>query len=193
MSSRDKILAAVKRAQPEALPIPQIESISISQGDLKKFQTVLESIGGKMFEISSMADVEAIIGQIFPEANRIISSVNELEKYGFPEEENLIHHSLQDVDVAIIESQLAVAENGAVWVIEAELKVRVLPFICLHLVTVVNNKNLVNTMHEAYELIGNKEYGFGTFIAGPSKTADIEQSLVLGAHGPKTMTILMIV
>ena len=47
-------------------------------------------------------------------------------------------------------------------------------------------------MHEAYDLIGDKDYGFATFIAGPSKTADIEQSLVLGAHGPKTMTVFLL-
>jgi L-lactate dehydrogenase complex protein LldG len=46
-------------------------------------------------------------------------------------------------------------------------------------------------MHQAYERIGNQEYGFGTFIAGPSKTADIEQSLVLGAHGARGLTVFL--
>ncbi|MNW08326.1 Lactate utilization protein C [compost metagenome] len=47
-------------------------------------------------------------------------------------------------------------------------------------------------MHEAYQKIADSVYGFGTFIAGPSKTADIEQSLVLGAHGPKNMTVFIL-
>ena len=65
---------------------------------------------------------------------------------------------------------------------------RVLPFITQHLAIIINAENVVPTMHEAYDQISKTSYGFGTFIAGPSKTADIEQSLVIGAHGPRSMT-----
>jgi L-lactate dehydrogenase complex protein LldG len=85
----------------------------------------------------------------------------------------------------------AVAENGAVWITNDEMRIRALPFICEHLAVVINKKDIVNNMQEAYERIGNNAYDFGVFIAGPSKTADIEQSLVLGAHGPKTMTVFI--
>ena len=67
-----------------------------------------------------------------------------------------------------------------------------LPFICQHLVAVIDAQNIVATMQVAYDRIAGTQYGFGTFIAGPSKTADIEQSLVLGAHGPKTMTVFIL-
>ena len=69
---------------------------------------------------------------------------------------------------------------------------RAVPFICQQLAVVVSAKTLVATMHQAYDLIGEADYGFGTFIAGPSKTADIEQSLVLGAHGPKSMIAFLL-
>ncbi len=72
------------------------------------------------------------------------------------------------------------------------MPIRVLPFIAQSLVTIIHKSSIVATMHDAYHNIGDKEYDFATFIAGPSKTADIEQSLVLGAHGPKTMTIFII-
>ena len=86
---------------------------------------------------------------------------------------------------------MAVAENGAVWLSEDQLQVRVLPFICQHLAVLVNQKDIVHNMHEAYDKIGSSVYGYGAFIAGPSKTADIEQSLVLGAHGPRGMTVFL--
>jgi L-lactate dehydrogenase complex protein LldG len=91
-----------------------------------------------------------------------------------------------------MESHLAVAENGAVWINDTTVKQRALPFITQHLAVVVNRNDIVATMHDAYYKIADADYGFATFIAGPSKTADIEQSLVLGAHGPKTMTVFVV-
>jgi L-lactate dehydrogenase complex protein LldG len=47
-------------------------------------------------------------------------------------------------------------------------------------------------MHQAYEQISSADYGFGVFLAGPSKTADIEQSLVLGAHGARGLVVFLV-
>jgi L-lactate dehydrogenase complex protein LldG len=47
-------------------------------------------------------------------------------------------------------------------------------------------------MHQAYDALTFGRAEFGTFIAGPSKTADIEQSLVIGAHGPRSLTVFCI-
>ncbi len=102
-------------------------------------------------------------------------------------------HSLEDVGLAILlEGQFGVAENGiSVWVTETEMGQRVTPFIAETLALVVKKTELLPKMHDAYVRIGNEHYGFGAFIAGPSKTADIEQSLVLGAHGPKSMVAFL--
>jgi L-lactate dehydrogenase complex protein LldG len=72
------------------------------------------------------------------------------------------------------------------------MNVRVLPFISQHLAVVISKDNLVPTMSQAYAKIGSAEYGYGAFIAGPSKTADIEQSLVIGAHGPRSLSVFIL-
>jgi L-lactate dehydrogenase complex protein LldG len=47
-------------------------------------------------------------------------------------------------------------------------------------------------MHEAYRRIKFNDYGYGTFISGPSKTADIAQVLVMGAQAARSATVLLI-
>ena len=101
-------------------------------------------------------------------------------------------HQLFDIDFAILPGEIAVAENAAVWVSDARVKHRVIFFLCQHLALVVQRKDLVHNLHEAYERLNVTASPFGGFIAGPSKTADIEQSLVIGAHGPRSMTVFIV-
>ncbi|MEJ0056136.1 MAG: LUD domain-containing protein [Bacteroidota bacterium] len=100
--------------------------------------------------------------------------------------------SLEKVEVAIIQGELGVAENGAIWVPETAMGHRALPYICQHLVIVLPISKIVPTMHQAYAEINIAANGFGAFIAGPSKTADIEQSLVIGAHGARSLNVFLL-
>jgi len=193
MNSRDEILQAVSQNQPTFAALPNVDMLLGDNTDLvAKFISTLTAIGGKVIPVKSMGDVRylllsdmaADIREVttVPLLGDIMELITKKTKQG---------HSLENVDKAIIEASFAVAENGAVWVTENKVLVRALPFICQHLSVIVHTSNILPTMHEAYKLIANDKYGFGTFIAGPSKTADIEQSLVLGAHGPRTMTIYL--
>jgi L-lactate dehydrogenase complex protein LldG len=192
MSDRDKILAAVAKNQPAKSALPDISAFKKdTHGSAGQFMQVLSNIGGKAIYVNSWSEIEAIITEQYG-ASRIITPITELNGFkSIPE--NSTAHELEDVEMAIIKGHFGVAENGAVWVTEENMGMRVLPFITQHLAVVINSCEIVPTMAEAYEKIaGLSSYGFGVFIAGPSKTADIEQSLVIGAHGPKSMTVFII-
>ena len=105
-------------------------------------------------------------------------------------------HDLEDVDFAILPGEFGVAENGAVWLTDAALKHRAICFIPQHVALVIRagadpNDVLVDNMHDAYKRLSFDGPGFGLFMSGPSKTADIEQSLVIGAHGPRSLTVFV--
>lgn len=192
--ARDKILAAIKQNQPALLPLPDISFLKGGTEDPEeKFTTVLTTIGGKVLRVKSFDEIKQLLPEHFNTSNRVVTTLNELSDIAeLNTGGEMDPHTLEDIELTVTSAHFAVAENGAVWVTEDLIKQRVLTFICQHLAVVVDVKNIVPTMHEAYQKIGNDVYGFGTFIAGPSKTADIEQSLVLGAHGPRSMTVFLL-
>ncbi|MGG9963168.1 LutC/YkgG family protein [Ferruginibacter sp. SUN106] len=193
MSSREKILAAVKTNQPALQQLPVLEQLNAIryEDNFLQFKTVLTTIGGKVVEIKSTDEIIEYVKNNFSNHQNYVTTLPELKEIKMLDE-HLDPHFLENIEVAVVKALFGVAENGSVWLTDDEIKIRALPFICQHLAVLLNKKDMVSNMHEAYQLIGNNNYDFGVFIAGPSKTADIEQSLVLGAHGPKTMTVFII-
>lgn len=193
MSARENILKAIAVNQPSLVPLPVIErSTVIAFEDLyNQFKTVLESIGGTVELISNLDVVKERI-RVDKENNNYIIDTISAESTDTSETIALSAFELEKLERAYIEGTVAIAENGAIWLYESQMKNRLLPFICQHLVLVVDKKNIVATMHDAYDIINAGSEGFGVFIAGPSKTADIEQSLVIGAHGARSATVYVI-
>jgi len=101
-------------------------------------------------------------------------------------------HELAALDVAVLRGALAVAENGALWHAPRSPLERAAALLAEQLVLVVDEAALVGSLHDAYARISPSAHAFGWFLAGPSKTADIEQALVLGAHGPCSCTVVLV-
>ena len=190
MNSRDKILNAISANQPElvALPTVDLDSVIHYEDNYIQFKTVLESIGGKVELIQDISVVNNLLRIEKSNGKLIINTLDEVDKQVVA----LTSFELEKLEKVCIKASLGVAENGAVWVYESQMMNRLLPFICQHLILVIDKAEIVPTMHHAYKKIDIAKEGFGIFIAGPSKTADIEQSLVIGAHGARTATIYVV-
>lgn len=193
MSSRSEILKAVRLNKPAHSPLPGIERFPRPDIErLPHFAKVLEGIGGKVLVIKDLTALDAAVDSLYPNAQVVCSMLPALNRATLDPRKITDPHDLDVVDLAVISGELAVAENGAVWVTESEMHHRALPFITQHLVMVVPLRRLVWNMHEAYQQLSFEGLGYGLFIAGPSKTADIEQSLVIGAHGPKSHAVVLV-
>ena len=193
MTSREKILAEVKKNQPERVPLPDISGFKGPvQDNVQEYMDTFIGIGGNAFAVDDIDSIKALIREQFDTSKRMVTTLpalaDRLEFYSADADP----HTFENVELAVIKAHLAVAENGAVWLTEDVMGQRIIPFICQHLAVLVDASTIVPTMQEAYAKIGASDYGFGVFIGGPSKTADIEQALVMGAHGPITMTVFIV-
>lgn len=193
MTSREKILAEVLKNQPAHAPAPDMSVFKGAEKDnVQEYMDTFIGIGGKAFKVNDTEGVKLLVSEQFDNSRRIVTTLKELSGTMELISPGVDPHSFENVELAVIEAHLAVAENGAVWLTEGIMGQRIVPFICQHLAVLVKASSIVPTMHEAYKIIGRGDYGFGVFIGGPSKTADIEQALVMGAHGPISMTVFVV-
>jgi len=193
MTSKEKILQNIKKNNVVVdLGLPSYENFGIKfENKFEKFSTMIESVGGKALLIDKK-DLDSTIKELYKDEKQIASNVEGFTLGNFQANEQNDAHDLKNIDLAVVKGNFAVAENGAIWMKDEENRHRSLYFIAQNIVIVIDEKDIVSNMHEAYSKISFDNSGYGVFISGPSKTADIEQSLVIGAHGPKTGYVIFI-
>ncbi len=195
MNSREKILGAISINKPSLIELPKIDiksTSSLSVDWVDEFIKTLESIGGKVVQLSSIDLIKLEIQEAKLRGEYIVNTLPVLGEVNNEINPTMEASLLESIDRAYIEGSIGVAENGSVWLYEHQIKNRLLPFICQHLVICLNINKIVPNMHEAYQQVDVAKEGYGVFLAGPSKTADIEQSLVIGAHGARSLLVYLI-
>lgn len=194
MSSREDILQSIRRAthvKYEKPDLKPLEDCALSYpSKVEQFYAIMKQVGGEAILLEEGDDLNKVIKEAYPEAKRIASNLKEITCATFNPDDVADPAELNGTDLAIIDGRIGVAENGAVW-IEQDVKQRAIYFISEKLVILLDKDKVVNNMHEAYKLIDTGEYGYGVFISGPSKTADIEQALVMGAHGARDVMVIL--
>jgi L-lactate dehydrogenase complex protein LldG len=104
--------------------------------------------------------------------------------------------ALEACDAGLTECESLVAQTGSACVTALSSGGRTLSVLPPHHIVIARKEQLVSDLPAAYERLA-KKYGadypsFVGFITGPSRTGDIERILVLGAHGPKKLTVLLV-
>ncbi|HET7752756.1 MAG TPA: LUD domain-containing protein [Anaeromyxobacteraceae bacterium] len=195
MDSRRAILEAVRAAAPPAAPLPEIGRFARPTADpVGEFAKALEAVAGVPVRVEDERALRAAIDGLASRlgAKRVVCEVSAAAPGDVRLADLPDAHDLEGVDLAVLPGTLGVLENGAIWVPTDGLRHRAVFVVAQHLALVLPAAALVSDMHEAYEHIRFEGRGFGTFIAGPSKTADIEQALVIGAHGARSCTVFLV-
>jgi L-lactate dehydrogenase complex protein LldG len=192
MNSKDEILNNIRQNIKTTFDLPAIEIAAIRYPDkVSQFAATIENVGGKAVELEPGQDLNTCILSLYPAAKNIASNVPGITIANINPDMVETSYELNGTDLAIIQGELGVAENGCIW-IPQNVKEKALYFVSEHLVILLDKNKVVDNMHEAYRRISFSDYGFGVFISGPSKTADIEQALVIGAHGAKGVSVVLI-
>ena len=193
MSNKEEILSKYRKNVREKFDMPSLDDIKgiTYPSPLVQFISMTENVGGKVIELEEGQDVNKLIKELYPEAKEIASNLPEItiatrnpDTIGSPQ-------ALNGTDVGVVKGVFGVAENACVWIPQT-MEEKAVCFISENLVILLKKTEIVNNMHEAYKRISFNDYGYGTFISGPSKTADIAQVLVMGAQAARSATVVLI-
>ncbi len=193
MSNKEDILSKFRKNIIKKYDMPRLDDIKgITYPDpLVQFISMTENVGGKVVELKEDQDINQLIKELYPDAKEIASNLPEVtiatrnpDTIGSPQ-------ALNGTDVGVIRGMFGVAENACVWIPQTMVE-KAVCFISENLVILLDRKEIVNNMHEAYKRIQFNDYGYGTFISGPSKTADIAQVLVMGAQAARSATVVLV-
>ncbi len=193
MSNKEEILSKYRKNVREKFEMPSLDDIKgiTYPSPLVQFISMTENVGGKVIELGQGQDINMLIKELYPDAKEIASNLPEItiatrnpDTIGSPQ-------ALNGTDVGVVKGVFGVAENACVWIPQT-MEEKAVCFISENLVILLKKTEIVNNMHEAYKRITFNDYGYGTFISGPSKTADIAQVLVMGAQAARSATVILI-
>ena len=195
MSNKDDILKKYRANVREKYDMPDLSDIKAIQypDPLVQFIKMTESVGGHVIEVKEGQDINELVKEMYPDAKEIASNLPEVTIATRNPDTVGRARDLNGTDVGVIRGLFGVAENACVWIPQT-MKEKAVCFISENLVILLPKSQIVHNMHEAYKRIKFDETydGYGTFISGPSKTADIAQVLVMGAQAARSATILLL-
>ena len=193
--SRDEILEEIRAALPASVDLPKIGDFGITFDDkVGTFSEMLRAVGGTPHTVSGLDEVNRILGDEYADCDKRLSFCPGVDNRGIDSQAQREGHDYEDVDLVVLEGMFGVAENGAIWIPGGQVGHPASLVLSQHLAIVVAGSDLVDNMHQAYARIGaaGDLPRYGVFVSGPSKTADIEQSLVIGAHGARSLVVFVL-
>jgi L-lactate dehydrogenase complex protein LldG len=195
VDSRTEILKRLRDAAPPAAPLPDPRGELLPYADpLAQLEIALQAVAAVPVRVADEAALAEAVRKLVADlgAQRVASAVPAAGAGNVRPEALPDPHQLEGIDLAILPGAFGVAENGAIWVNAATFPHRGVFVVTQHLAIVLPAREVVTDMHAAYERVAALPRAYGLFIAGPSKTADIEQALVIGAHGARSCTVFLL-
>ncbi|HXS59101.1 MAG TPA: lactate utilization protein [Hanamia sp.] len=205
-SSKEKILKKIREAlsNPVPLPFPKSEGVASvfkrKEEDLEMiFAEEFTKLSGKFAFCMNDADLKFQLKSLVAQKKWDHIYCVEKKFFGLFEGDyfpKINQAALADCDVSVTSCNYLIARTGAIVMSSAQESGRTASVyapvhICIAYVDqlVFDTRDALKSIKEIY---GNKLPSFITFAAGPSRTADIEKTLVVGVHGPKEVYVFLV-
>lgn len=214
MSSRDSIFADLRKSlgRTEALDATRIAELETRDdvstederpqvaGDLiERFVVKLTAGAGTVTRVQSLGDVPKAVTQYLDEhgldANIVSSDNGIVSDIEWPEDFDVQRRRANKDDrVSVTGALAAVAETGTVVIPSDPQSPTTLNFLPDNHIAVIPTGALETHLEDVWQTLRDADAmpRAVNFISGPSKTADVEQTLQLGAHGPRRLHVIMV-
>jgi L-lactate dehydrogenase complex protein LldG len=176
--SRNTILESVRANQPVSQPMPAIVHFQTNQPDglVATFRKSIAHMAG-IVVTENVPDLDSFLRSKFPDAKVICSAIPEYA--GTIKPVGLDHWSdASKIDVCIVRSTMGVAETGSILLSGLELQVNTIAFLAHDLVVLLDPKQIVANIHDAYEHRHFKLRSYSVLMTGPSGSGDISGIVV---------------
>jgi len=199
-SSKENILQKIRKGKAQAnlwnnVSEPNTDDFFAKSEHslIDTFKIALEKINGELLTVNSLEELQALIGDLFSKTNLVCfdSQLQEMLNRNKISFSDTIDKSSNPT--GFITCEYLVARLGSVLTSSALASGRELNIFPEHQVVFAKKEQLVYDIKDAIEKIKIKYPQLPSMISfatGPSRTADIEKTLILGAHGPKKLTII---
>jgi L-lactate dehydrogenase complex protein LldG len=207
-TSKEKVLKKIREALINRTSPPygsvDMEARIFKQGDSLfadvNFAEAFSKVGGNFVFCSNINELAQNITAVLIQkgAEKVFCADPEIQKLVLNKKISIVDDikSLTDCNISITSCEAIVGRLGTIVVSSRQFGGRkgyILPE--SHFV-VATTSQLVNEIGEAFQYIKESNDGelpsMITFITGPSRTADIEKKLVMGAHGPKELFLFLL-
>ncbi len=202
--AKQNVLTRIKEALINSVPLPFPQSEGNDSVYIKSeeepsiiFAEEFTKLQGKFAFCTNRNDLNVQLQQLIVQRNwsKVYCLENDLQQH--LQSINIIHYNdLPSCDVAITTCQYLVARTGTIVMSTAQQSGRTASVYAPVHICVAYSSQLVNDVKDALRLMKEKYAenfpSFITFASGPSRTADIEKTLVTGVHGPKEVFCFLI-
>ncbi|MDO7252813.1 LutC/YkgG family protein [Helicobacter cappadocius] len=147
-------------------------------------QGILEEMGSKkiLYSLDIPFDISTLGGGF--------------EKIAYDKDVETMRSELFGIDTSIIKAVCGVANLGIIGIVSTPSSPRLASLITPNCLILLDKNNIVSNLFEGTEIL-KKQSKNGVlptnmlFIAGPSRTADIELQTVFGVHGPQNVAVIL--